>query len=168
MHKSHVLKEKVRYEAGQLLRSCLIYGQNLRLKAKSNRVAYEKMCRGFAYKKWFCVNCPKHFHSDTAVSNSWQGYRTNTLSKQTIRSILSPHNMSAVNSCLVEVMVEVVVLSMPILPSIFVSLYFSPRKGEWNKKEANLVILYLNVCQLERGRKLKGAKYDRFGLGGEN
>ena len=32
-------------EAGPLLRSCLIFGQNLRLKAKlSNRVAYKKVC----------------------------------------------------------------------------------------------------------------------------
>ena len=31
MQKSPVLKEKVQYEAGQLLRSCLIFGQNLYL-----------------------------------------------------------------------------------------------------------------------------------------
>ena len=34
MQKPPVLKEKVLSEAGQLLRSCLIFGQNLRLKAK--------------------------------------------------------------------------------------------------------------------------------------
>ena len=41
-------------------------------------------------------------------------------------------------------------------------------EGERNKKGANLRILYWNVCQFERGRKLKGAKYEIFGLGGEN
>ena len=37
MQKSPVLKEKVQSEAGQLLKSCLNFGQNLRLKAKQKR-----------------------------------------------------------------------------------------------------------------------------------
>ena len=37
-------------------------------------------------------------------------------------------------------------------------------EGERNKKGANLG----NICQFERGRKLKRARYEIFGLGGED
>ena len=42
MQKSPVLKEKVQSEAGQMLRNCLFFGQNLRLKAKQPNCLLKK------------------------------------------------------------------------------------------------------------------------------
>ena len=44
MQKSPVLKEKEQSEAGHLLRCFLIFGQNLRLKAKQPSCLLKKVC----------------------------------------------------------------------------------------------------------------------------
>ena len=69
-------KHKVLSEAGQLVRNCLIFGQNLRL---SNRIAYEKMCILFQMKKKYDFSFfrPSSQNSEKNADSAWNKWFKN-------------------------------------------------------------------------------------------